>query len=296
VAIALTRDNPSSTSTELSLVEVQDFLREACHLSPCGDSDGLLERALQYHFESAGGQKRALIALSAGRSLGLEDADAVTLAASVELVHNASLLQDDLQDQSATRRGRPAVWVRFGEPAAIGLTNRLLAAAFAALAKIRHPEFLPDLIEKLHVAVAETAEGQTADLAGRGNLDAVLASARRKSGPFFALALEMPLITAGFVEEVTIAHEAACDFGLGYQIFDDLKDVEADREAGIGLSLVLAFERESSLAEARSRAAAVARQAFESSIDLARRLPRDCGGALVDQAEDLSERLAPHRG
>jgi len=296
VAIALLRENDPRAAAEQSLAAVRAFLFKACHPSPQWDPDAHLERAFHYHFESPGGQKRARLALNSAQRLGVADADAVALAASVELLHNASLVQDDLQDQSPRRRGRPAVWVRYGEPAAVGLTNRLLASAFAALARIRQPEVLPNLIEKLHAAVAETAEGQTADLARPDELDAVLASARRKSGPLFALALELPLLTAGYLADVALAHEAACDFGLGYQIFDDLDDVETDRVAAVGSSLVLAFEREFSPTEARSRAAALAREAFARVIESARRLPRDCGGALVDQAEDLSERLAPRRG
>lgn len=296
MAIALTREIGSRAAAEESLAAVRAFVFEVCHPSPQWDPDAQLERAFHDHFESFGGQKRAWLTLSAGRRLGIADADAVALAASVELLHNASLVQDDMQDQSLTRRGRTAVWGRYGEPSAIGLTNLLLASAFAAVARIRHPDVLPTLIEKLYAAVAETAEGQVADLARPSDLAAVVASARRKSGPFFALALELPLVTAGYLDDVALAHGAACDFGLGYQIFDDLADVETDRAAETGSSLVLAFEREFSPTEARSRVVALAWEALGSAIERARRLPRDCGMELAEQAEDLSERLALHRG
>jgi len=290
---------PASTdSVEDSVGAVGPFIRGHLLSGLAGDSPLLY--AFDHHFSTRGKRTRSRLSLHCSAALGLPDGDAIGLAACVEALHNASLIQDDLQDGSEFRRGRAAVWKRFGADDAICLTNSLLSTAFACLADLSDSAAMPALIRCLQSAVVETADGQARDLkagTSRPDPDRSLASAAEKSGPLFALALELPLIAAGQQIHCAAARAAAVDFGCGYQIIDDLKDLEADRESGSGSNVVLALEeRLEGTAPARAEAVRLAAALLESAGRHAFRLPHGSGALLVDLASALQAQLQAFDG
>ena len=74
---------------------------------------------VRQHLETGGKRLRARLALAATEALGHQRADAISWAAACELLHNATLIHDDVQDGDRVRRGEPTVWVRHGIPQAI---------------------------------------------------------------------------------------------------------------------------------------------------------------------------------
>src|SRR6056297_2071568 len=98
------------------------------------EEEGKLGEALDHHFAAAGGFGRARLALDASEALGLDRSIAISLAVACELLHNASLVHDDLQDRDELRRGQLAVWARFGEDVAISVGDFLLTRAFEVAA------------------------------------------------------------------------------------------------------------------------------------------------------------------
>ena len=251
--------------------------------------------ALDHHLTSGGNRTRAQLALTASSALDLPHNDAVVLAASVELLHNASLVQDDLQDGDIERRGRPTVWRRFGRDIAIGLTDLLISSAYAVLADISKTSTLPRLIQQLHLAITHTLQGQANDLAldktYRLDFEECVAVARAKSGPLFALALELPLIAVKLSEYGSQAHEAACSFGTGYQLSDDIIDLEEDRNNGALANTVLALERSSDTQTAVTETYQLARRHLNTAARLGAELPNGCGYLLIDLATRLDRRL-----
>ncbi|MEM7601267.1 MAG: polyprenyl synthetase family protein [Verrucomicrobiota bacterium] len=219
--------------------------RRMCQLiAESGDTNDSLSFAFSCHLESGGKRTRTDVSLSSSRALGVSQGDATILAAAVELLHNASLIQDDLQDRSLFRRGKESVWNRFGEDTAIGLTDLTISASFRALAELSDPASIPALLLALHRAIAVTLRGQGDDLDGTtDDLSSAIFTARRKSGPLFALSLELPLITAGEESFVEIAREAAECLGVGYQICDDIADIDQDRAGGTCGNIVLILEK-----------------------------------------------------
>ncbi len=178
---------------------VRAFLGELFSRSSSEVGEGLLERSFAHHFGVPGGQRRAALSLDASAALGLPANDAVRLAAAVELLHNASLVQDDLQDRSNFRRGQATVWAEFGEAAALGLENCLISTAFVAVVQTGRPGAIPDLVAALDAAITQSTRGQIADLSKSPDVPSVaevLTSAGQKSGPLFALALILPLLAA----------------------------------------------------------------------------------------------------
>ena len=157
-----------------------------------------LHDAIRYHYRTPGSEARATLCLSASLALGLTAESAARLAAAVETLHNASLIQDDLQDSDELRRGKTAIWKQFGPDIAINATDLLIASAFE-LAASASSGSAHRLVSTMSRAIAKTLQGQTKDLgAGRDlNVDQAIAVAKEKSGPLFSLSLELPLVLSG---------------------------------------------------------------------------------------------------
>lgn len=212
---------------------------------------------------------------------------ATSLAASVECLHNASLIQDDLQDKSLIRRNQATVVAKFGENVALGLTNRLVTTSFACIDLDENPHAHADVIHCLHRAVATTVDGQTGELVqqhGWVSVAKLLHSARQKSGPLFALSLELPLLAAGHHRHLTAANNAASEFGLGYQILDDLRDYYQDSASSKGVNIVKAIcnENDCTVSEAQTQAVQIGKQILTNAAKLASTLPSQSGNPLLD--------------
>lgn len=203
-------------------------------LALCDSPDGVLQSAVKHHLGSGGSRVRARLALDASVALDLPKRDALAVATACELLHNASLIHDDLQDRDSKRRSQPAVWAKFGPDVAICAGDLLLSAAYAALATLG--DTAAPLIAHVHTRVAITIHGQSEDLNHAKRSDLSLpeyeAIAAGKSGPLLSLPLELALRLAGAGHQVSTALRAINSFALGYQMLDDIADADADAVAG----------------------------------------------------------------
>ena len=108
-------------------------------------SQSSAQLAAIYHLRSGGRRVRARLAIQACSALGLSEDDALCIAAVVELLHNASLIHDDLQDQEKLRHGCVTVWTKFGTNVAICTGDLMLSAAYGALCRVSNVQVLPSL-------------------------------------------------------------------------------------------------------------------------------------------------------
>lgn len=252
-----------------------------------------LHDAVRYHYRTPGSEARATLCLSASLALGLNAESAARLAASVETLHNASLIQDDLQDRDELRRGKTAIWKQFGPDIAINATDLLIATAFE-LAASASSGSAHRLVSTMSRAIARTLQGQTKDLdASRDlNLDQAIAVAKEKSGPLFSLSLELPLVLSGHFYFLSMAREAGAAFGIGYQIFDDMHDRARDRESGnfSNLALLAGSSGDSGLLSMES-AEDLAHHYLQEAASGAAALPDGCGALLADKCTELLREL-----
>jgi geranylgeranyl diphosphate synthase type II len=210
-------------------------------------SETSLNTTFQTHLSSGGSRTRALLALSAGERLGLPDNVRFPIATAVELLHQASLIHDDIQDQDTMRRGHHAVWQFAGSSAAICLGDDLIASAFEELALIPAPydTHLARLIVMMSRGVSVMAAGQTLDCQWTHttptSLDTYEQIVRHKSGPLLGLPIAMTLAVAdGTDHEVTQILSAASSIGVAYQLADDLLDRDDDHDARLNGYWVIA--------------------------------------------------------
>ena len=198
-----------------------------------------LEEAALYHLRCGGQRLRARLALDAAQAVGLTDHDSVHIAAAVELLHNASLIHDDLQDGDQFRRGREAVWSKFSKNLAICCGDFYLSTAYATLSQLSQHSALPKLFQRMHQGIAEAVFGQCADLtisADQLGLTTYIAIVMAKSGALLSLPLELVFMLNGRDHFVDLAKSACKDFAIGFQIIDDLRDVAGDISAAGRLS------------------------------------------------------------
>src|SRR6056297_3447095 len=173
----------------------------------------------------AGGKRvRPAVTLLACEALGGEPETAVDFAVGIELVHNASLVIDDIIDRSEVRRGTPSAWAAFGYGPAIIASDGLLGEAFALFSENERA------MRIVAEAMVELGEGEATELVARpGNEAEYMELARRKTGVLFRAAAELGAV-AGGADAFTV--EALGDYaervGIAFQIRDDVLDATAD--------------------------------------------------------------------
>ncbi len=199
-----------------------------------------------YHFgwwdehgqpSDAGGGKafRPALVLLAASSVGGVPTTAVPTAVGVELVHNFSLLHDDVMDGDATRRHRPTAWRVFGRDAAILGGDALLALACGVVAGSEHPT-AGEATRCLSTTVLRLVEGQSADMAfeRRTNVsvDECFTMVERKTAALLGCACHLGALFGGATpEQAERLHAFGIQLGLAFQLVDDLLGIWGDPAA-----------------------------------------------------------------
>jgi geranylgeranyl diphosphate synthase type I len=175
---------------------------------------------------------RPTLALLAAEAVGGDAADALPAAVAVELVHNFSLLHDDVMDGDVTRRHRPTAWSIFGRNAAILAGDSLLTLAFDVLACSGHPDAQGGA-RILSASVQSLVDGQSLDVEfeDRVDVDVVecLSMARRKTAALLACACAIGgLFGGGRPGQVEHLRAFGEELGLAFQLVDDLLGIWGD--------------------------------------------------------------------
>ncbi|WP_035800565.1 family 2 encapsulin nanocompartment cargo protein polyprenyl transferase [Kitasatospora mediocidica] len=157
---------------------------------------------------------------------------AVAAAAAVELVHNFTLLHDDVIDRDETRRHRLTAWRVFGSTEAILAGDAMHSLALRTLAEDPHPAAAAAM-RRLAQCVVELCDGQQADCAfeqrSSVTLDECLAMAEAKTGALLGCACAVGALYAGAGEEAARAMDAfGREIGLAFQLIDDLIGIWGD--------------------------------------------------------------------
>jgi len=191
------------------------------HLKLWPELHGQAESARYGLVEMGGKRVRPVIALAVGESLGAPTDQVMPAALAVELVHNFSLVHDDLPslDDDEERRGKPSVWAVYGEGTAVLAGDALLAEAFRLAC--RYPA--SDVARELAQATLGMIGGQYLDTMVEG-ADLVVVH-RLKTGCLFDASVGVALWAAELPEERQAPWRSfANELGLLFQIVDDILD------------------------------------------------------------------------
>jgi len=254
--------------------------------------------AVKYHLSSPGQQFRAKVCLDVCIKFGVIYDDMLTLAAVAELLHNASLIHDDIQDGDENRRNQPTVWKKFGRNVAICAGDLLLSTAYGVLADYSQPKLLPKLISTVHEQTRSTIEGQSKDIAYKNSpyisIEEYVQIATLKSGGLLNLPIELALIAANKNSFVELARKASAEFAVGYQMADDLDDITKDAVnktecQSVNIIFVL---KALGYINAKQKAVSMCQYYLNNSIGYSQQLPNGSGLLLINLAEQLKNKIS----
>jgi geranylgeranyl pyrophosphate synthase len=226
-------DGPSLVSPA-GLDEVESAL---VHLA-VGSRLDRLGAMVQEHLGAGGKRLRARLALAAAQALGLERDEAIPWAAACELLHNATLVHDDLQDGDDRRRGRPTLWAAHGAAQAINAGDLLLTLPYLAVRDLRCSDAVRwRLCEAIARRAEQTVRGQAMelDLLEQRKLGwhEWSVAARGKSGALLALPVEGAALLSGLdAANARRQAEPFATLGVLYQAMDDHTDLWGDKGRG----------------------------------------------------------------
>ncbi|HLT77796.1 MAG TPA: polyprenyl synthetase family protein [Ferrovibrio sp.] len=212
---------------------------------------------LASHLIAAGGKRiRPLLTLGAARLCGYRGDKHVLLAACVEFIHTATLLHDDVVDESERRRGNSTANVLWGNQPSVLVGDFLFSRAFQLMVETGSLEVLRILAN----ASAVIAEGEVLQLMTANDMDSTEADYLRvieaKTAALFAAATRVGAVIAGRPEpEVQAMDDYGRFLGIAFQLVDDALDYSSDgatlgkntgddfREGKVTLPVALAFDR-----------------------------------------------------
>ncbi len=235
------------------------------------------------HLIASGGKRlRPMLTLATAGLCGYEGDGHIKLAASVEFMHTATLLHDDVVDESDMRRGKLAARMLWGNEASVLVGDFLLGQAFKMMVEVGS---LPCL-DVLSTAACVIAEGEVMQLSAAKDTqtseDDYLAVIRAKTAALFGAACEVGAILGGRAKaEVAACRSYGVNLGIAFQLIDDAldyggtaaslgKNVGDDfREGKITLPVVLAFRRGSTAEREFWRKAVERGEIAEGDLDTA---------------------------
>lgn len=182
------------------------------------------------HLVSAGGKRlRPMLTLAAARLCGYDGPFHIHLAATVEFIHTATLLHDDVVDESAKRRGRPTANLLWDNKSSVLVGDYLFSRSFQLMVETGNMRVLSILAN----ASATIAEGEVLQLTAAQDLrtdeDIYLQVVRGKTAALFSAATEVGGVIAGADEaHVKALYDYGDALGIAFQIVDDLLDYQGD--------------------------------------------------------------------
>lgn len=285
---------------------IQDRLE---HLITREDPRSLYD-PMRYALAQPGKQLRPALLLLSCEAVGAKSEQAVDAALAIEIIHNFTLVHDDIMDHDELRRGRQTVYRRWDENVAILAGDALLVMGFGLLANLRSSD-LPQLLQRFSTAILEICEGQSLDKEFEQREAITLAEyygmIERKTGRLFELACWAgALLGGGNANQIEALGRYGADLGRAFQLQDDLLDLLGDQQT-IGKDVGSDLEEDKKtflIAHARSAATAAQWQMLlalsaAKPIDAARRqaiiaLFAEIG-TLAAAQEEISRSLASAR-
>jgi geranylgeranyl diphosphate synthase type I len=198
---------------------------------------------------------RSTLCLLSCQTVGGDTSQVMPAAAAVELIHNFSLIHDDIEDASDERHHRPTVWKLWGQSQAINAGDSMFTLAYLALLKLKEKgitdEKVASSIKMLSLACLELCEGQYLDIEYENRLDITtedyLDMAVRKTAALFAVSTSLGAYLGSEDSKLVDFFQLfGKELGIAYQIYDDILGIWG-MEKSIGKSVSDIFQRKKTL-------------------------------------------------
>jgi len=230
--------------TQEYIQAIETELQEVVSKAGGADLD-VFKHMLAYHMgwegegsgrKATGKRIRPLLLLLTCSAAGGNWENALPAAAAVELIHNFSLLHDDIEDNSPLRRGRPTVWSKWGIPQALNTGDGMFTLAHLAMLKIKDTTDSQTVITAefiLHNTCLRLTQGQYLDIAFESrneiSLDSYWAMIEGKTAALFSACTQIGALIAKTSESTRENYRRYGHFlGLSFQIIDDILGIWGD--------------------------------------------------------------------
>lgn len=224
-----------------------------------------LYKASRYLVDAGGKRLRPAVLILAAEAVGSNLKLVLPAAVAVELVHNFTLIHDDIMDRDDIRRGRPAVHTIWGEAGAILAGDTLYSKAFEILSKVENePARILKCMDVLSKTCTEICEGQWLDMdfekREKVSKSEYIEMVEKKTSVLYAAAAKIGALLGGASDETAEAlSEYGRLIGIGFQMYDDVLDMVTPEE-------VLGKVRGSDLMEGKHTLIVI--DAFEKGVKL----------------------------
>ena len=225
------------------LVKLIDFIRKDFNKSmntfSIPKNPKYLYDPIKYSLRTKGKRFRPIIVHLSGRNFKCDPDDLMKVSLGLELLHNFTLVHDDIMDSDDTRRNMPTVHKKYDIPSAILAGDGIFTISQLILGTIQNNSNC--LLQKYNEMVLEICEGQALDKQFEGEdklkLDDYIEMVKKKTGALLGACLSLPaLISNENSEKVNELYDAGKSFGVGFQIHDDIFEIFGE-EGVIGKSL-----------------------------------------------------------
>ena len=230
---------PNAIGADLntSIAEVKDLVELRIERALTHTSLERLSGAMMHLVEGGGKRLRATLPWLVAKAVGDSHSGLLDVGAAIEIIHNFTLVHDDIMDDDDIRRGRPAVHVEYDLPTAINAGDAMLAIAFEAMAVAEgiEPELLPFLVKRIGRMVRKCSEGQQLDIEfedrGLVSEEEYITMIHGKTAAMFLTCAEVGSHLAGADSDtIECMHDWGLAVGLCFQLMDDLIDVLSDSD------------------------------------------------------------------
>ncbi|ODA41970.1 polyprenyl synthetase family protein [Desulfosporosinus sp. BG] len=223
--------NPTDTSIPTfqfpELLFVEDQLQVVLN-----KADGLIQQTCVSLLQSGGKRIRPLLTLYSGMCFAPLNPLMIQAAVAAELIHMASLIHDDVIDESATRRGKPTVNSLHGDHAAILTGDYLFAEAFNILSTQQLLDSMKYLVEAIQAMCAGEVNQASEQFSVSVNTEHYFSRIAQKTGILLAACCQSGAILAGALsEDLALMREYGLNIGYAYQITDDILDISGNTES-----------------------------------------------------------------
>ena len=230
---------PNAIGADLStsISEVKELVESRIERALTHSKLTRLSGAMMHLLEGGGKRLRATLPWLVAKAVGDTHSGLLDVGAAIEIIHNFTLVHDDIMDDDDVRRGRPAVHIAYDLPTAINAGDAMLAIAFEAMAVAEgiEPELLPFLVKRIGRMVRKCSEGQQLDLEFENrevfSEEEYIEMIHGKTAAMFLTCAEVGSHLAGADEDVIqCMHDWGLALGLCFQLMDDLIDVLSDSD------------------------------------------------------------------
>jgi len=230
---------PNAIGADLttSIAEVKDLVESRIERALTHSKLPRLSGAMMHLVEGGGKRLRATLPWLVAKAVGDTHSGLLDVGAAIEIIHNFTLVHDDIMDDDDVRRGRPAVHVEYDLPTAINAGDAMLAIAFEAMAVAEgiEPELLPFLVKRIGRMVRKCSEGQQLDIEFEDrevvSEEEYIEMIHGKTAAMFLTCAEVGSHLAGADEDIIqCMHDWGLALGLCFQLMDDLIDVLSDSD------------------------------------------------------------------